>query len=231
MSLLSISPKHYHYNHYLPPLTSANHCLFYSGTWKWILTKYFHCIIMGKCLYFNPFMPIVFSHPYQLDDSISNFRVVGRYFLFHSNFSRHFCKKTVDSLIRRRVLRRLIWFRTDCRCPTKRTLGVYDSRLWCLVMSLLLSHWYPGSGVVLDCIDSWSLPSFLLKVTKSAIMNIFRKKIFLNYICKNRIKLCFHDKSVIYSWKLHGKVSYLIKTSVFLLLVIINISSEIVYYI
>ena len=26
------------------------------------------------------------------------------------------------------------------------------SRLWCL--SLSLSHWYPGSGVVLDCIDS-----------------------------------------------------------------------------
>ena len=24
------------------------------------------------------------------------------------------------------------------------------------------SHWYPGSGVVLDCINSWSLPSFLL---------------------------------------------------------------------
>ena len=29
-------------------------------------------------------------------------------------------------------------------------------------MSLLLSHWYPGSGVVLDCMDSLSLPSFLL---------------------------------------------------------------------
>ena len=29
-------------------------------------------------------------------------------------------------------------------------------------MSMLLYHWYPGSGVVLDCIDSWSLPSFLL---------------------------------------------------------------------
>ena len=26
--------------------------------------------------------------------------------------------------------------------------------LWCLTVSLLLSHWYPGSGVVLDCIDS-----------------------------------------------------------------------------
>ena len=29
-----------------------------------------------------------------------------------------------------------------------------DSRLWCLTVSLSLSHWYRGSGVVLDCIDS-----------------------------------------------------------------------------
>ena len=28
------------------------------------------------------------------------------------------------------------------------------SRLWCITVSLSLSHWYPGSGVVLDCIDS-----------------------------------------------------------------------------
>ena len=26
--------------------------------------------------------------------------------------------------------------------------------LWCLYVSLSLSHWYPGSGVVLDCINS-----------------------------------------------------------------------------
>ena len=26
--------------------------------------------------------------------------------------------------------------------------------LWCITVSLLLFHWYPGSGVVLDCIDS-----------------------------------------------------------------------------
>ena len=26
--------------------------------------------------------------------------------------------------------------------------------LWCLTVCLSLSHWYPGSGVVLDCIDS-----------------------------------------------------------------------------
>ena len=29
-----------------------------------------------------------------------------------------------------------------------------DSRLWGLTVSLSLSHWYPGSGVVFDCIDS-----------------------------------------------------------------------------
>ena len=29
-------------------------------------------------------------------------------------------------------------------------------------VSLSLSHWYPGSGVVFDCIDSWSLHHYLL---------------------------------------------------------------------
>ena len=38
------------------------------------------------------------------------------------------------------------------------------SRLWCLTVSLSLSHWYPGSGVVLDCIDSWSLHPYLLSL-------------------------------------------------------------------
>ena len=33
---------------------------------------------------------------------------------------------------------------------------------YCDNVTLSLSHWYPGSGVVLDCIDSWSLHSFLL---------------------------------------------------------------------
>ena len=37
------------------------------------------------------------------------------------------------------------------------------SRLWCLTVSLSHSHWYPGSGVVLDCIDSWSLRLYLLR--------------------------------------------------------------------
>ena len=28
------------------------------------------------------------------------------------------------------------------------------SRLWCITVSLSLSHWYPGSVVELDCFDS-----------------------------------------------------------------------------
>ena len=34
-------------------------------------------------------------------------------------------------------------------------------------VSLSLSHWYPGSGVVLDCIDSWSLQPYLLTLLMS----------------------------------------------------------------
>ena len=38
------------------------------------------------------------------------------------------------------------------------------------------------------------------KETKSATMNIFRKIFFSkNGVCKSRIKLCFHNKSVHYS--------------------------------
>ena len=32
--------------------------------------------------------------------------------------------------------------------------GPLGSRLWCPTVSLSLSHWYPGSGVVFDCNDS-----------------------------------------------------------------------------
>ena len=35
------------------------------------------------------------------------------------------------------------------------------SRLWCITVSLSFSHWYPGSSVVLDCIDSWAYPHFM----------------------------------------------------------------------
>ena len=39
-------------------------------------------------------------------------------------------------------------------------------------VSLSLSHWYPGFGVVLDCIDSWSLHPYLLSTSRH--LEIFR---------------------------------------------------------
>ena len=50
-------------------------------------------------------MANVFSHPYQLGESISNLRVVRWYFSFYSNFKRNYSKQTVENLARRRVLR------------------------------------------------------------------------------------------------------------------------------
>ena len=40
-------------------------------------------------------------------------------------------------------------------------------------VSLSLSHWYPGSGVVLDCIDSWSLQSYLLLLNYTSTRSIY----------------------------------------------------------
>ena len=53
-----------------------------------------------------------------------------------------------------------------------------SSRLWCLTVSLSLSHWDPGSGVVLDCIDSWSLNPYLL--LQVFVLGLF---IFLTICC------------------------------------------------
>ena len=75
--------------------------------------------------YFNPFKPNEISHSNQLDQPISVLRVVGSIFHLNSNFVRTFSKQTVEILIRRRVLRRLIWVCTVCLCPTKRTLVLY----------------------------------------------------------------------------------------------------------
>ena len=53
----------------------------------------------------------------------------GIFFPFYSNFNRTFCKQIVESLIRRRILRRLVWFCTVCRCPIKKTLNFIISWL------------------------------------------------------------------------------------------------------
>ena len=62
----------------------------------------------------------------------------------------------------------LVFVMLSCVCllmPCGHLLGKYwplGSRLLCLNVNLSFSHWYPGSGVVLGCINSWSLPSLLL---------------------------------------------------------------------
>ena len=57
------------------------------------------------------------------------------------------------------------------------------SRLWCLDSSLLISSWYPGSGVVLDCIDSWSLHPYFVLARDTSYVESF-----------NNVKNIFQDK-------------------------------------
>ena len=57
----------------------------------------------------------------------------------------------------------------------------------------------PGSEVI-NLELKFEQINFEFKETKSATMNIFRKKIFsFQIICKSRIKLSFHNKPVHYS--------------------------------
>ena len=67
-------------------------------------------------------------HFHMLINWTSQFRILGLLggnFHFYSKLKRNFCTQTVENLIRRRILRRLIWFCTVCRCPTKMTLDLY----------------------------------------------------------------------------------------------------------
>ena len=45
-------------------------------------------------------------------------------FHFYLNCDRKLCKQTMETLIRRRIVWRLVWVSTVCTCPTKRTLGL-----------------------------------------------------------------------------------------------------------
>ena len=49
------------------------------------------------------------------------------------------------------------------------------SRLQCLIVTFPPSNWYPGSGVVRDCIDSWSVPFFLLWLFYGVISTNFTR--------------------------------------------------------
>ena len=62
------------------------------------------------------------------------------------------------------VPRRFFFVRVCLLMPCGHLLGKdwpLGSRLWCLIVSLSLSLWYPWSAVVLDWIDFWSLHPYL----------------------------------------------------------------------
>ena len=80
-------------------------------------------------------MPNGFSHLYQLDEFISNFRVIRWYFRLYSNCKRILCKQTLETLIRCRILRRLILVCIVCICPIKRTLGLYGLNKMLVIMA------------------------------------------------------------------------------------------------
>ena len=59
-------------------------------------------------------------------------------------------------------------------------------RLWCLIVKLSLSQWCPWSGVVLDCVDSWSLPSFFLSLNTRLLTPYLLVRCY-----KIRMKVCW----------------------------------------
>ena len=87
---------------------------------------------------FNQFKPNGIYQYYQLYQSISVLRVAGCIVHFYSNFNRTFCKQTVETLIRRRLIWaslfayipqkdvRLIWVKHDDDFNSLNTFG----KLW-----------------------------------------------------------------------------------------------------
>ena len=63
-------------------------------------------------------------------------------------------------------------------------------------VSLSLSHWYPGSGVVLDCIDSLSLQPYLLRNNFNSLSKLLRYCV--NLTTEVKIKQYFLILSVNY---------------------------------
>ena len=80
------------------------------------------------------------------------------FFSSYSNFTRTFCKQTVETLIRRHILRHLIWFCPVCLCPSKRRLDLYE-----LILCMLYKY----------CMLFCSLQIFLI--------HIFFKKVIQEY--------------------------------------------------
>ena len=85
-------------------------------------------------------------------------------------------------------------------------------------VSLSLSHWYPGSGVVLDCIDSWSLHHYLLSYSKLTFPT--QNSLFLLETHFSCSKLTFLTRNSLFLLESHfynSKLAFLTRNSIFLL--------------
>ena len=71
-----------------------------------------------------------------------------------ASFVDHLCYLCIVLVKLSRLLVASLW------SPAGNGLTTQLSCLWCLLWLCYFPMWCPGSGVVLDCIDSWSLPSF-----------------------------------------------------------------------
>ena len=81
------------------------------------------------------------------------------------------------------------------------------ARLWCLTVSLSLFHWYPGSGVVLDCIGSWSLHPYLITLVN--LYNSYNSRQLTTvvqdwYLFYGTVYSCFHYRPVCTTFSLCG---------------------------
>ena len=65
------------------------------------------------------------------------------------------------------------------------------SRLWSLTVSFSLSHWYPGSVVILDCINCWYLPLTYFDVQPGQFFFSVKQLKFEIYIISVYITLSF----------------------------------------
>ena len=131
----------------------------------------FHCFWPFSVVvnYFKPWalMHICMTnglfHPHQMDVSISKFRGVWHFFYFNFIFFRISCKQC-RPLIRRCVLRRLIWVCTVCLGPKKGKLGLYG-----LSSIVNIHHWG------LFFFSFWIPPTWILAIFKK------KKKLFLSF--------------------------------------------------
>ena len=82
-------------------------------------------------------------------------------------------------------------FRVCSLLPCGHLLGKgwpLSSCCWCLLYFCYFPMWYPGSGMALDCIDSWSLSSFLLWNDFVQITNVLQ--FHLPHTCPSK---CWQD--------------------------------------